>query len=40
MAASTAPDPEGLLREQGEMHRELARRLTMPLADLLREGGA
>ncbi len=42
--AAALAEVEALLREAGEerraMGRELARRLTMPLAELLREGGA
>ena len=40
MAAPAAPDPAALLAERGAMVRQLGRRLSMPLADLLREGGA
>ena len=42
--AAAILEVEALLREAGEerraMGRELARRLTMPLPDLLRDGGA
>ena len=43
MAAPTVDTPDTLLSERGEMVREVGRRLSMPLADLieqLREGGA
>ena len=40
IAAPPAPDPEAGLSARGAMHRELGRRLMMPLDELLREGGA
>ena len=43
MAAPTVDTPDTLLSERGEMSRQLGRRLSMPLAELidhLREGGA
>ena len=43
MAAPVAPDPEAGLSARGAFHRELGRRMMIPLdelVDLLREGGA
>jgi hypothetical protein len=37
LAAPAAPDPEALLREAGAERRELARRLTVPLDELLED---